>query len=202
MRIHTYVIAVDAGSAPNYDSPFVTLTVCKPRIRRKAVVGDCVFAFAFAGGRVNPSDPHAVVWAGIVSEVVPLAEYWSDRRFAGKKPGRTALPDNFYRPARGGFIQVPNPIHGEDSLLRDISGVNALVFDPAWRFGAYGPRLPAEFGLRMVGGRRGERICELATEEWRKLHRWLTAQTPGLAQNESSNRFCSPPKRAVRKRQC
>ncbi|MBK7522567.1 MAG: hypothetical protein IPI75_21070 [Gammaproteobacteria bacterium] len=39
MRVHTYVIAVDAGSAPNYDPPFVTLAVCKPRIRRKAEIG-------------------------------------------------------------------------------------------------------------------------------------------------------------------
>lgn len=200
MRIHTYVIAIDAGSAPNYDPPFVTLTVCKPRIRKKAAKGDCVIAFAGSG--VNPSDPHAVVWAGVVTEVIPLAEYWSDPRFAGKKPARTSRPDNFYRPSRGGFIQVANPVHGEDSFSRDVSGLNALVFDPAWRFGAYGPRLPTDFGLRMVGGRRGERICELSTEEWRKLRRWLTAQSPGLAQHESPNRFCSPPKRAVRKRQC
>ncbi len=27
MRVHTYVIAADAGSAPNYDPPAVTLSV-------------------------------------------------------------------------------------------------------------------------------------------------------------------------------
>jgi hypothetical protein len=46
MRVHTYVIATDAGSAPNYDPPFVTLAVCKPRIRRKADIGELVLAFA------------------------------------------------------------------------------------------------------------------------------------------------------------
>lgn len=200
MRIHTYVIAVDAGSAPNYDPPFVTLTVCKPRIRKKAAVGDCVLAFA--GARVNPSDPHTVVWAGIVSEVIPLAEYWNDRRFAGKKPDRTALPDNFYRPARGGFIQVPNTIHGEDSIFRDISGVNALVFDPAWRFGAYGPRLPTEFGLRMVGARRGERLSELSAQEWKRLRAWLDAQETGVLQKASVSGSCEPPRRTTRQRRC
>jgi hypothetical protein len=200
VRIHTYVIAVDAGSAPNYDPPFVTLTVCKPRIRKKAVVGDCVLGFA--GVRVNPSDPHAVVWAGIVSEVVPLAEYWNDRRFVGKKPDRTALPDNFYRPARGGFIQVPNPIHDEDSILRDISGVNALVFDPAWRFGAYGPRLPAEYGLRMVGGRRGERLSELSAQEWKRLQGWFDAQARGVVQRTSKPGSCAPRKHMTRQRRC
>lgn len=177
MRIHTYVIAVDAGSAPNYDPPFLTLTVCKPRIRRKAAVGDCVLAFA--GSRVNPSDPHAVVWAGVVSEVISLSDYWNDPRFAGKKPNENPLPDNFYRPTPNGLVQVPNPIHGENSIPRDISGVNALVFDPAWRFGGFGPRLPVEFGLRLTGGRRGERVHELSTDEWMRLRRWLDTQAPG-----------------------
>ena len=55
MRVHTYVIATDAGSAPNYDPPAVTLAVCKPGIRKKAKVGDLVRGFA--GAAVNPSAP-------------------------------------------------------------------------------------------------------------------------------------------------
>ncbi len=200
MRIHTYVIAVDAGSAPNYDPPYVTLTVCKPRIRRKATIGDCVLAFA--GARVNPSDPHAVVWAGIVSEIIPLAEYWNDPRFRGKKPDRTPLPDNFYRPTRNGLVQVPNPIHGEDSLPRDIGGKNALVFDPVWRFGAYGPRIPAEFGLRMTGGRRGERVSEFLPPESKALQAWLDAQTQGVDQKDTRSRACDLPKRSPSKLRC
>lgn len=200
MRIHTYVIAIDAGSAPNYDPPFVTLTVCKPKIRRKATVGDCVLAFA--GVSVNRSDPHSVVWAGVVSEIIPLADYWNDSRFAGKKPVRTSRPDNFYRPTRNGLVQVPNPVHGEDSMPRDISGINALVFGPSWRFGAYGPRLPAEFGLRIFGGRRGERISELSPDEWKALRSWLDAQTPGVAQKEPRGRSCAPQKRSSPRRKC
>jgi Nucleotide modification associated domain 2 len=65
VRVHTYVIATDAGSAPNYDRPFATLAVCKPRIRRKAEIGELVLAFA--GKDVNPTEPHSVVWAGVVS---------------------------------------------------------------------------------------------------------------------------------------
>jgi hypothetical protein len=200
MRIHTYVIAVDAGAAPNYGPPFVTLTVCKPRIRRKARVGDCVLAFA--GANVNPSDPHSVVWAGIVTEIIPMADYWNDRRFASKKPNRTSRPDNIYRPTLGGFVQVPNPVHGSESFHRDTSGVNALVFDPAWRFGAYGPRLPAKFGLRMVGGRRGERISELSPEEWKDLRVWLDTQAPVIPKKEISRRTCTPSKRVAREKPC
>jgi hypothetical protein len=200
VHVLTYVIAIDKGSAPNYDPPFVTLTVCKPRIRKKAAVGDCVLAFA--GSNVNPSDPNAVVWAGVVTEIVPLARYWGDSRFANKKPARTPLPDNFYRPSHNGFVQVPNPIHGPDSLARDIGGINALVFDPAWRFGAYGPRLPAEFGLRMVGGRRGHRTRELSLDAWKRLRSWLDAQAPGIAQKDSQAVSCQPRPHNSPRRRC
>ncbi|MFJ4431258.1 hypothetical protein ACIPZG_09820 [Pseudomonas sp. NPDC089395] len=79
MRVHTYVIATDAGSAPNYDPPAVTLAVCKPRIRKKAKVGELVLAFA--GAKVNPTSRHSVVWTGIVSEILTFSEYDSHESF-------------------------------------------------------------------------------------------------------------------------
>ena len=110
MRVHTYVIVVDSGAAPNYDKPFTTLAVCKPRIRRKAGIGELVLAFA--GQKVNPYEPHTVVWAGVVTEKLSFAEYWNDTRFAGKKPDRALTPDNFYRPTKGdGLLWVENPVH-------------------------------------------------------------------------------------------
>ncbi|MBV7480349.1 hypothetical protein [Pseudomonas sp. PDM31] len=185
MRVHTYVIATDAGSAPNYDPPAVTLAVCKPRIRKKAKVGDLVFAFA--GSEVNPISRHSVVWAGIVSEVLTFPEYWNDRRFASKKPDRTDVPDNFYKPTgNGNFAWQPNPVHGPEAQVRDTSGLNVLVFDHAWRFGAFGPLLPEDFGLRMINSRRGERVAELIDSVWQRLETWLNAQ-PQVSVEAASN---------------
>lgn len=176
MRIHTYVIATDAGSAPNYDAPFVTLAVCKPRIRMKASIGELVLAFA--GRSVNPHEPHAVVWAGVVSEKMAFGEYWNDRRFATKKPNQCALPDNFYRPTSdGGLLWVDNPVHGPDAAQHDTNGKFVLVFKPSWHFGANGPLLPERFGLRMTHGRRGERIADAAVSEWQRLIEWLNDQS-------------------------
>lgn len=194
MRVHTYVIAADAGSPPNYDPPAVTLAVCKPRIRKKAKVGDLVLAFA--GSAVNPISSHSVVWAGIVSEVLTFAEYWNDRRFASKKPDRTNVPDNFYKPiGTSGFAWQSNPVHGPEAQDRDTGGLNVLVFDYAWRFGAFGPLLPEDFGLRMIVGRRGERIGHLTDSNWQRLETWLNAQpqaTIEAASDRKSNYSCSP----------
>src|SRR5437773_10541669 len=107
VRVHTYVIPWDAGSAPNYDPPFVTLAVCKPRIRKRAQPGELVVAFA--GQDLNRHEPHTVVWAGVVVEVLTFAQYWDDKRFQGKKPKRpngseNRLADNFYKPANGDLV--------------------------------------------------------------------------------------------------
>ncbi len=190
MRVHTYVIAVDAGSAPNYDRPFVTLAVCKPRIRRKAEIGELVLAFA--GKEVNPVEPHAVVWAGIVSEKMSFSEYWNDRRFSGKKPDRSKHPDNFYRPVDGGLQWVPNDVHDADATNHDTGGKYVLGFSQSWRFGSHGPLMPIEFGLRMVGGRRGERLFDLNEEAWQRLKTWLDKSSGGAELNDVSGKRCKP----------
>ncbi len=195
MRVHTYVIAVDAGSAPNYDRPFVTLAVCKPRIRRKAEIGEVVLAFA--GKDVNPAEPHTVVWAGIVGEKMSFAEYWNDRRFAAKKPDKSAHPDNFYRPLDGGLLWVANDVHGPDATNHDTSGKFVLSFSPSWRFGAHGPLMPIEFDLRMVGGRRGERVADLTEPEWKRLRAWLDQNSAAVSSITQVPKRCRPIKKSA-----
>ncbi len=191
MRVHTYVIVVDSGAAPNYDKPFTTLAVCKPRIRRKSSVDELVLAFA--GQKVNPYEPHAVVWAGVVKEKLSFAEYWNDPRFAGKKPDRAPTPDNFYRPTKGGgLLWVENPVHFLESAEHDTNGRYVLVFDPSWRFGANGPPLPTDFGLRMTHGRRGERVADLSDGEWSRLRAWLDDQQQAKLPKFSAARKCAP----------
>lgn len=190
MRVHTYVIAVDAGSAPNYDRPCVTLAVCKPRIRKKAQIGELVLAFA--GKQVNPIEPHSVVWAGIVSEKMSFADYWNDRRFAGKKPDKSKHPDNFYRPANGGLEWVTNEVHGPEATEHDTNGKFVLAFSQAWQFRTHGPVMPTDFDLRMVNGRRGERVTELPGEVWRRLRTWLDRNAEGIEFDEPSGKRCKP----------
>jgi hypothetical protein len=194
MRVHTYVIATDAGSAPNYDPPFVTLAVCKPLIRRKAAIGDLILAFA--GKPVNPYEPHAVVWAGIATEKMTFAEYWNDPRFAGKKPDRCPRPDNLYRPTPdGGLLWVENPVHGPEATTHDTGGLYVLAFNPSWRFGAHGPVMPESFGLRMIGGRRGQHVADLSDADSRRLRAWLDGQSQLETSATPSGKRCRPSRR-------
>lgn len=195
MLVHTYVIAVNSGAAPNYDAPMVALAVCKPRIRRKANISELVLAFA--GQKINPYEPHTVVWAGLVKEKMTFAAYWNDARFQTKKADRSPTADNFYRPTEGGGLMwMENPVHGPEAAQRDLNGHLVLAFKPAWRFGANGPPLPASFGLRMTHGRRGERLTDLTDAEWRRLEAWLNNQTTiKTTRTRASAGRCQPVKR-------
>jgi hypothetical protein len=132
MRVWRYVITHDTGFAPNFEPPSATLVTCKPRIRKDAKLHDLIIAFN--GYRLIRTEPHSVRWAGIVADVIPLAAYWRDPRFQGKKPPRHGghrsgdVPDNIYRPTpEGNLEQVENTSHGPDEAATDIGGKNALI---------------------------------------------------------------------------
>lgn len=198
MRVWSYVITTDRGAAPNFERPAVTLTVCKPRIRRSARVGDLVMAF---NGKRLSDKPHSLRWAGVVSEVLPLEHYWADDRFRGKRPDRSSVPDNIYRLDGSKWRQVPNTTHGDDHVATDLSGRNALVFGEAWYFGGTQPELPEIFDLRVpLNARRNEPLRTIATQEWHVLRLWLAMQDVGPPETaKRSGQRCAVPRRVQSK---
>ena len=189
MRVWSYVITTDRGSAPNYDEPAVTLAICKPRIRRCAKERDLVLAF---NGKTLDHRPHSVRWAGTVSEVLSLEEYWDDPRFRGKRPDRSKTPDNIYRTADGYLSQIPNNSHDEVNKGTDIRGKNALIFGRAWHMGESAPEWPENFSdLRVVANRRLEPRREISAQEWIELRGWLQAHDCGLPLQRKGSR-CAP----------
>lgn len=178
MRVWSYVISIDSGSAPNFDPPAVTLVVCKPRIRQKAVTGDLVLAF---NGMRLAANPNSLRWAGIVGRVIPMERYWRDSSFRAKRPGHSPTPDNFYRLSGADWTQMPNTTHNENDIKRDLSGKNALIFKRAWYFGHTVPELPNVFDLR-VTARRTEPLRNIGEGEWLELRAWLDAHDIGLPQ--------------------
>jgi Nucleotide modification associated domain 2 len=194
MDLYCYVIATDAGSAPNYDLPFTTLAICKPRIRASAQLGDAVLTFT---GSDESREPHAVRWAGVIKEKLSFADYWNDQRFAKKKPGKCEHPDNLYQPHPGGegFVQIPNKVHGPEATRKDTGGQFVLVFDPVWRFVGGSPVLPADFGFRMLtNARRGHHKHTLDSAAWRRLRGWLNDQKRklGIPAHVESKGRCDP----------
>ncbi len=135
-RIWRYILKNDTGFAPCVDGGILTLTCCKPSIRRNAKIGDWIIGYfpkKFGQGRV--------AWAGQVSEKILLGVY--ERNHPGRR-------DAIYRlvghEASGAEIlkYIPNKHHEEKRSQRDKSGVNALICEPFCYWGGNDEKAPPE----------------------------------------------------------
>lgn len=70
-RLFTYILRYDDGAAPNPFYGMCSLTICKPRIRSVAQVGDWIAGF----GSKNTQFHKKMLYAMKVNEVVPLEKY-------------------------------------------------------------------------------------------------------------------------------
>lgn len=182
MRVHSYIVRKDGGFSPNPFHGFCTLACCKPRIRRYALTGDVVVGLSKRGERV--------VYAMRVAAVLSFDEYWSDPRFALKRPGwrstRTIerVGDNIYEPiAIGEFRQLPSAHSSRDGTEdvkkkeADIGGENVLVADRFGYFGQDGPPLPAALTYLKIG--RGHRN-DFSADQVANVVRWLEGVPQGI----------------------
>jgi hypothetical protein len=136
-RIWRYVLAKDSGMAPCAQDGMLSLTCCKPMIRKNADLGDWVIGFVPKGIRRGH-----VAWVGRVSEVIPLGEY--ERRFSGR---RDAIYRSAYSAGGGHETLIPlrDDYHSnQQDRARDHSGRNALLFNPYWYWGGFGIPAPEE----------------------------------------------------------
>lgn len=135
-KIYRYVVQYDGGSAPNPCDGYCSLAICKPAIRRTAKIGDWLI-----GLRSGMNDH--LIYAMKVEEILPLGNFWEDRRFKSRRPDFSLLSDNIYRPDGAGSLnQVHNYVHDDGNVLRDRSGKNVLLSERYWYFGRKSPPLP------------------------------------------------------------
>lgn len=97
-RVYSYVIDHDVGFAPNPFHGLCTLAACKPQIRRTAQVGDYIVG---TGSKPSGRIGRLVYWMR-VGEIIDFTEYWTNPRFARKRPQMNGSlmqqhGDNIYR---------------------------------------------------------------------------------------------------------
>ena len=96
-RSRGYVLKTDTGFAPHVRHGLISLATCAPQIRSSAEPGEWVFA---VGSRHYPTS-RDLVYAFRVEYTIHMDEYYSDKRFQGRKP----LSENDNPP--GDNIYVP-----------------------------------------------------------------------------------------------
>ncbi len=124
-RTYVYKLTSDRGGAPcatsprSGESPLLTLSICKPAIRRTAQRGDRILGITSHSLALSDGYPlNAVIYAAIVEDAVDAREY-----YAARSPFRSR-PDCIYRFHRlNGTIEHTGrtPLHADPAYRsRDI----------------------------------------------------------------------------------
>jgi Nucleotide modification associated domain 2 len=171
--IWRYSLVHDTGLAPCIDDDILTLTVCKPDIRKAASKGDWVIGFVTAKVRRG-----LVAWVGRVSDIMTMGEYGN--RFAGRTDALYKL-DGY---AWGGseiLRHLQSAHHADEkSQATDRKGKNALVFDPFWYWGTNAVDAPDDIA-DLAHYHVGQSSKRSSPERVARLEAWVRSVTePGI----------------------
>lgn len=179
-RIFRYIVRYDAGTAPNPYDGHCTLSICKPRIRRTARVGDWIVGF-------RSRRRGEVIYAMQVGESITFADYWRDARFRSRRPDEMDVPtDNIYRPVQShgetanDYEWVKNNVHGLEAKTKDLSGQRALVANRFWYFGRNSPAIHPEL-LHLAPVTQGHVLhAHRKPDDIDRLINWLESYPAGM----------------------
>ncbi len=190
--LRSYVVRVDHGFAPNPYGGILTLTCCKPRIRKVAQVGSWVLGTHRTG--VNSK---AVCFLGQVSEALDLDAYARDPRFKEKDSSPHGAGDRIYvRNAGGHLVQLRNRRHGPEHFADDTSVDRMLVMNKFWYFGDNIQELPPHIVPSVVKSNQGHKnISDISIIN--ELEKWATQFQPGVigAPLDQQDKSCRKKKR-------
>ncbi len=198
----------DTGFAPNPFWEYCTLATCKPRIRRRAEVGDWIIGT----GSVRNIGQNKLVYAMKVTETMTLEDYGSDSRFRKKIPSKGTkqeIGDNIYYRDKDGYVRQRFPsLHsypiGENPEIKrhDLSGKNVLISRSGnfYYFGRKGPAIPEQLSCLTKKGPGCK--CNFSQHVIDRFLRWIEGKTSGIngdpCDYPTPRKGCIKPKRAKR----
>jgi len=153
MKYYAYKLAHDYGFAPNPFGGICTLATCKPKIRKKAEVGDWIIGT----GSKKMGLLHHLIHIMEVTGKLSFNEYWNSPDFQFKKPTKNGSlvrihGDNIYSESKdGGFVQMESfhsNIDGTENsqhLKRDTKGKFVIISNNFYYFGEKNFLIPEQY---------------------------------------------------------
>lgn len=202
MKVYSYIVEHDLGFAPNPFHGVCSLACCKPRIRKRAKVGEYVLG---VGGARPKLRGHLIYWMRI-DEILTFDQYWADRRFRHKKAlvhGTTYLRygDNIYHRHGGIEYRQENSFHSNEDgsisrgdLKRDTGTTDRVLLGREFAFwGRSAMPVPAELACFLRTGRDYRSNFEV--EEIEALLTWLAPLPRGYLGEPADWQFLGSKKR-------
>lgn len=186
-NVYIYVVKYDFGFAPNPFGGVCTLSCCKPKIRKRAVVGDWVIGM---GGRDLKATGRCV-FATQITGAMTFEEYWASPDFRGKRPKRNGsrkkmVGDNIYwRDPETGAWNQENSIHSRQDGSRDPGNTGhdtsvdrILISERFLYFGINAPTVPARM-LTAINYKNGRGHRVFTDQQCKPLLDWVVEQGGG-----------------------
>lgn len=163
MKFYSYCIPYDDGAAPNPYWGICTLTICKPKIRKTASIGDWVIGTGSKDVPGHGDLSNKLVYAMKITDKKTLAEYdeFCREECCKKIPNwthrdhRRRLGDCIYDFSQDPPRQRPG-VHKEKNIEKDLSGKYSLISNHFYYFGDNPIDLP-EFLRPIVRQGQGHR---------------------------------------------
>ena len=149
MKLYSYCLRYDGGSAPNPFWGICTLVICKPAIRCTAQIGDWVVGLGSANSPIGDVSHH-VVYAMKVTGKLTMKEYdqFCQTSLPNKIPNRQSSDyrlqagDCIYDYGARDYPKVLPAVHNECHRRRDLGGEYALLSKHFYYFGSQPVPLP------------------------------------------------------------
>ncbi len=198
VKVYSYVVRYDDGSAPNPFWDYCTLAICKPAIRRVAQPGSWIVG---TGSKENVGN-NRLIYAMKVTQALPLEEYGKDHRFTCKIPNNEdsikKLGDNlYYKDCQGEIRQRFPSVHSYKNAenprtkSKDLRGKNARISSSGsyWYFGSNAPNIPNNLASIVKKG-QGHK-CNSKPPVIEDFLEWINSMKPGIHGNPCGNFMCN-----------
>ncbi len=149
MRLFSYCLRFDSGSAPNPFWGICTLAICKPVIRRVAEKGDWVVGLG-SKEYTKKDITTSIVYAMKITDKMSMKEY--DEYSIGNNPNkipkwdtkdyRHKVGDSIYDFSNNVEPAIRLSVHDEMNRERDLGGNNVLLSEHFYYFGDKPVELP------------------------------------------------------------
>ena len=156
-RLFSYILRIDDGAAPNPFWGLCTLTICKPKIRKIAELGDWIIGTG--SKRVQQKDytfkdySNHLIYAMRVTCKKSLKDYdiYCKTKLKNKIPKyynrtdyRLRMGDCIYDYSNGNSPILRPSVHKEKNIKTDLSGLYSLLSDHFYYFGDRPVLIPPE----------------------------------------------------------
>jgi len=132
--VWSYIVVFDGGTAPCVDNQSLSLCICKPLIRKNAIVGDWIIGFAR-----KKIGENLIVYATEVKDKISMEDYFLDPK---------VRKDKIYKFLDNKFIHNGSDIHNSPkNWASDLNGKFCLTSEKFWYFGNDPIPVPDELQL-------------------------------------------------------